>query len=75
MGVKGCATRAELLAHFVSRMPTSVFILTDFNSEIVREYAAVIKAQSDAHKVIFLPHYLFTSMLDKRPPLLEPLLL
>jgi len=73
MGVKDCATRAELLAHFVSRMPTSVFILTDFDSEVFREYAAVIKAQSDAHKVIFLPHVLFASMLDKRPLLFERL--
>ena len=73
MGVKGCATRAELLAHFVAQMPTSVFILTDFESETFREYAAVIKAQSDAHKVIFLPHILFASMLSRRPLLLEQL--
>ena len=73
MGVKGCATRAELLAHFVAQMPPSVFILTGFRSEAFREFPAVIKAQSDAHKVICLPHFLFASILDKKPLLLEPL--
>ena len=65
MGVKNCATRAELLAHFVSQMPPSVFILTDFESEAYREFPAVIKAQSQAHKVICLPHFPFASALDR----------
>ena len=73
MGVKNCATRAELLAHFVAQMPPSVFILTDFSGEEFRAYPAVIKAQSAAHKIILLPHFLFASLLDKRPPLLEEL--
>ena len=72
MGVKDCATRAELLAHFVSQMPPSIFILTDF-SAAYRAFPAIIKAQSEEHKVICLPHYLFASMLNKRPLLLEPL--
>ena len=54
MGVKNCAARAEILAYFVSRMPPSIFILTDFDREAFREYPTVIKAQSDAHKVICL---------------------
>ena len=54
MGVKNCAARAELLAHFASRMPPSVFILTDFDHEAFREYPTVIKAQSRGHKVICL---------------------
>jgi lipopolysaccharide cholinephosphotransferase len=73
MGVKNCATRAELLAHFVSRMPPSVFVLTSFESEAYREFPAVIKAQSEAHKVVFLPHFLFASMLDKKPLMLARL--
>jgi len=73
MGVKDCATRAELLAHFVSRMPPSIFILAEFRSGAYREFPAVIKAQSPAHKVILLPHFLFASMLDKRPLMLERL--
>ena len=73
MGVKDCATRADLLAHFAAPMPPSVFILTDFDREAFREYAAVIKAQSGAHKVIFLPHFLFASLLEKKPALLERL--
>ena len=65
MGVKNCATRAELLAHFVSRMPPTVFILTELRSEEYREFPAVIKAQPGGHKVICLPHFLFASMLDR----------
>ena len=56
MGIKNCAARAELLAHFASLLPPSVFILTDFDSGEYREYPAVIKLQSHAHKVICLPH-------------------
>ena len=74
MGVKGCATRAELLAHFLSGMPASVFILTDFDREVFQEYAAVIKAACGGHKTIFLPHLFVASMLDRRPAMLEPLL-
>ena len=58
MGVKNRSTRAEKLAYFVSRMPPSVFILTDFDREAFREYPAVIKAQSHEHKVICFPHEL-----------------
>ena len=72
MGVKDCATRADLLAHFVSQMPPSIFILSDF-SAAYREFPEVIKKQSAEHKVICLPHFLFASMLNKRPLLLEPL--
>jgi len=54
MGVKNCSTRAELLAHFASHMPPSVFILTDFDCPAYREYPAVIEAQSAGHRVICL---------------------
>ena len=55
MGVKNCATRAELLAHFASSMPPSVFMLTDFGRGAYREYPSVIRAQSCGHKVLCLP--------------------
>ncbi len=64
MGIKNCSARAEKLAYFVSRLPASVFILTDFDSEAFQEYPAVIKAQSSAHKVICLPHFLLASEFD-----------
>jgi len=54
MGVKNCATRAEMLAHFASRLTGSVFILTDFGCAAFREYPSVIKARSFANKVICL---------------------
>jgi len=72
MGVKDCATRADLLAHFVSQMPPSIFILSEFNKEY-REFPEVIKKQSEEHRVICLPHFLFASRLNKRPLLLAPL--
>ena len=54
MGVRNCSTRAEILAHFASQLPPSVFILTDFDQEAYLDYPAVIKAASSAHRVIFL---------------------
>ena len=74
MGVKNCATRAELLAHFIAPMPPSVFILSEFESEAYREFPAVIKAQSDAHRVICLPHFLFASALERGSMTYEQLL-
>jgi len=64
MGVENCASRAEILAHFVSRMPPSVFILTDFDSEAYRQFPKVIKARSHEHKVICLPHEHFDTVLE-----------
>jgi len=54
MGVKNCAARTEILAHFASRLPASVFILTDFDCGDFLEYPAVIRAQSNAHRVVCL---------------------
>ena len=70
MGVENCATRAEILAYFVSRMPASVFILTDFDREEYLEFPAIIKAQSDAHKVIYFgrPEEVSARMSERKPP-------
>jgi len=65
MGVRNCATRAELLTHFVSQLPESVYILTDFDNEAFLEYPAVIKARSGANKVICLSRFPFASLLDR----------
>ena len=68
MGVKNCSTRAELLAHFASQLPPSVFILTDTDRAEYPEFAAIIKAKSDAHKVIYLPDERLPADLPEEAP-------
>ena len=68
MGVKNCSLPAEVLCHFASQLPPSVFLLTDAGRADYPEFAAIIKVKSDAHQVIYLPDEQLPADLPEEAP-------